>query len=169
MFDIGILTEEDRATFAMILGSTYHEPDLVIAPRGKPYLYRWHVIPHNDEANVFLHVQVASDPLRPLHDHPWANQSVILSGGYIEIIGRRSNPFLEDIRLLRQKGEVIHRNAHESHRLVLPAAFPYAMTLFTTGPKVREWGFWTPEGWRSYKDMTEVCDRVSVMKGYAHE
>jgi hypothetical protein len=42
----------------------------VIAPDGQPYLYRWHVIERNPEANTYFHIQVDDDPERPLHDHP---------------------------------------------------------------------------------------------------
>ena len=169
MFDINMLTEEDRATFTSILGSTYHDPDLVIAPDGEPYIYRWHVIPHNDNANVYLHVQVKSDPERPLHDHPWDNQSVILSGGYTEIMGDKWNWAHAAYHVVRKKGDVIQRKAHWSHRLILPEQHPYTMTLFTTGPKVREWGFWMPDGWHSYKEMTELQNGVSILKEYAHD
>lgn len=39
------------------------------------------------------------------------------------------------------------------------------MTLFTTGPKVRDWGFWTPEGFVNNEDYTETLpDGRSVVK-----
>lgn len=169
MFDINILTPEDRETFTSILGSSYHEPDLTIAPDGKPYIYRWYVTPRSTEANVYLHVQVASDPERPLHDHPWDNQSVILSGGYIEIVGNKLNPAFQGFMLVRKKGDVVQRKAHWSHRLLLPRHHPYAMTLFTTGPVVRDWGFWTPDGWRSHKEITSLIDGVSTMKDKSND
>jgi hypothetical protein len=73
-----------------IIGNPLRYPDLVIAPDGKPYLYRWHVFPQNAAAGVYFHIQVQSDPERPLHDHPWDNTSVILSGGYDELWCERS-------------------------------------------------------------------------------
>jgi hypothetical protein len=151
-----------------ILGGHWRTPDLTIAPDGKPYLYRWHVIPRNDQANVYFHIQVDSDPERPLHDHPWANTSVILSGGYDEIWN--PTPWLAEPdrmwkSMMRRSrvGDVIHRTANEAHRLILPPEFKYTMTLFTTGPKVRPWGFWFPEGWRDASTVTEMENGMSVM------
>jgi len=164
MFDIMMLTEEDRGTFTSILGSTYHEPDLTIAPDGKPYLYRWYVVPHSHDYNVYLHVQVASDPERPLHDHPWKNQSVILSGGYIECMGSVFGRGRTYQTIPRKKGDVIQRNAEDTHRLILPPNIPYTMSLFSTGPVKRDWGFWTPDGWRSHKEITTLIAGVSSLK-----
>lgn len=139
-----ILHHEDWGVAGDILGTLSSEPDLTISGEdGRPYLHRWYVIPRNKEANVYFHVQVASDPERPLHDHPWDSQSVILSGGYLEVI-QRAPPFGLVTREQRHKGQVITRGAEEAHRLILPDGVPYTMTLFTTGPVVRDWGFWVP-------------------------
>lgn len=127
------------------------EPDVVIAPSGGvDYLYRWHLIPRNPHANVYFHVQIASDPERPLHDHPWDNQSVILAGGYQEIMqdAKGMIPHLEQ----RRTGQTVWRKAEVAHRLVLPPTEPYTMTLFTTGAVRRDWGFWIGGVWYSHKD-----------------
>lgn len=142
----------------------WREPDLTVSPDGKPYLHRWHVLPRNDQANVYLHVQVGDDPERPLHDHQYDNQSVILSGGYHEtwapaywpapgILGRPELglPHTRNVR----KGRTVHRRAEEAHRLKLLPDTPYTMTLFTTGPRIREWGFWLDTGWRPWHEVTE--------------
>lgn len=134
-----LLSEEDRRRGYELVGRS--SPDYIIRPLGgEPYLYRWHVIPRNKiGANIYLHVQVASDPVRPLHDHPWDFQSVILSGGYDE--------HLPIGRVIRSPGDVIHHRATDQHRLELPPGAAYSMSLFTTGPVRREWGFMTPDGW----------------------
>lgn len=138
-------------------------PDLTIAPDGKPYLYRWHLIPRNDKANVYFHIQVDSDPERPLHDHPWDNTSVILSGGYDELW--QPKPFFSGLPALREirARDVIHRKAEEAHRLILPKKFLYTMTIFSTGPRVRPWGFWFSDGWLDAHDVLEDVDGMSVM------
>src|SRR5882672_6067602 len=87
---LDLLTKDDCTLALSILGG-WRKPDLEIMPDGTPYLYRWHVTPHSQFANVYLHVQVASDPARPLHDHPWDNMGVILSGGYEELV-TKGNP-----------------------------------------------------------------------------
>lgn len=158
-FNFKLLDDEDRWTMIKFIGDE-REPDLVIAPDGNPYLYRWWVTPPHGPSNVYCHVQVDDDPERPLHDHPWDNTSVILSGGYKETI----SPFPFDpsfattSEFIRQKGDVIFRKAPWPHRLELLDGCKYAMTLFVTGPKIREWGFWYPDGWRLWTDVTKQID-----------
>lgn len=137
-----LLDEDDLHTFCRFVGSPYTPPDVSIQPDGNPYLYRWHLLPYTKEGpNVFLHIQVASDPERPLHDHPWDNTSHILAGGYDELT-LPGSPFAIRQVFSRFTGQTIHRKAEEAHRLILPANVPYTMTLFTTGQHRRDWGFW---------------------------
>lgn len=161
-----LLAVADRILMAKILGNPFRDPDLVIAPDGVPYIYRWHVIPQNPQCGTYFHIQVSDDPERPLHDHPWDNMSVILSGGYDELWDPRpwqecSKFCLPETRQLRQ-GDVVFRKAEEAHRLLLPKEFSHTMTLFSTGPKRREWGFWYKDGWRPYTDVTRTQDGMSV-------
>ena len=144
------------------------DPDLVIAPDGKPYLYRWHLVPAKSPANVYFHVQVASDPARPLHDHPWDNMSVILAGGYTEKL-QKLPPTSTPQVFTRKAGDTIYRKAAEAHRLILPPELPYTITLFATGPKVKDWGFWYPKGWVHYQNVTKFQDGVSIHPDLAPE
>ena len=171
-FDWGRLSLQDRTLAGDILGY-YREPDLVIAPDGNPYLYRWHVIPHSlkDHAGVFFHIQVSDDPERPLHDHPWDNTSTILSGGYNEIWNPWPDHYpseaIEDAATIRhlRTHDMIFRKAKEAHRLLLPKKFSYTMTLFSTGPTLRQWGFWTKDGWVPADTLVETLpDGRSIFK-----
>lgn len=174
LFNPKILSDEDFDFAHSFLGTErLHHPDLVIAPDGAPYLFRWQVIPRNEKANVYFHVQVASDPERPLHDHPWDNTSVILSGGYNETWDPQ--PWLQHERRFYgpkpasralRKGDVVHRKAGEAHRLILPPQHRYAMSMFSTGPVTREWGFYFEvDGWRNSKDVLKsLADGRSVMR-----
>jgi hypothetical protein len=140
-------------------GGNLFRPDLVIAPDGEPYLYRWYLLPRSEEANLYFHIQVGDDPVRPLHDHPWDNHSVILAGGYDEVWmspydNTRFAPVCREFR----KGACIARKAEEAHRLLLPDGITYTMTLFTTGPKVRDWGFWYEDGWHSHTRHVDQRD-----------
>lgn len=164
-FDDGRLSDEDFETYLKFTHG--RSPDLVIAPDGTDYLYRWYLTPHElkDMGQSYFHVQVASDPERPLHDHPWDNMSTILSGGYDELWDptpwlERNAPYSVTTRKLRQK-DVVFRRAAEAHRLILPKDIPYTMTLFSVGPHVRKWGFWYPEGWTPFDQVTVVEDGVS--------
>ncbi len=151
MFPFYAMPEAHREIARRYIGSIGREPDLVVGTDA-PYLYRWHVIERNPDANVYFHIQVASDPDRPLHDHPWDNQSVILAGGYEEMVPFQGIGYQNPVSLVRSVGQVITRTATDAHRLVLPSGVPYTMTQFSTGPKLREWGFWTPEGWRPFTE-----------------
>src|SRR5680860_1211114 len=84
---------------AQMLRSSLPDPDFVI---GHEYIQRWWVAKieaeHDYERlggfklhtrltkdhNVYLHRMAGSDDDRALHDHPWANASLILEGEYIE-------------------------------------------------------------------------------------
>lgn len=141
-------------------------PDVIIAPDGDPYLYRWHLV-RGPEANVYFHIQTADDPERPLHDHPWDNQSVILAGGYHETLDQRPKLTAMGAKgglqeFSRKPGDVIWRKAEWAHTLRLPEGVDYTMTLFSTGPKVREWGFYYPEGWKLWTDVTRLVGNKSI-------
>lgn len=174
-FDPEILTVEDRGTAVAILDDPARlwRPDLVIAAGGEaPYLFRWYMVPRRSVgANVYFHIQVASDPLRPLHDHPWDNQSVILAGGYYELTEETTRWPAQASPVLRHRrpGDTVQRAAEDAHRLILPPSVPYCMTLFTTGPVRRDWGFHAPGGWISGTAATETRDGVSVWKEEEHE
>lgn len=138
-----LLKPEDWATVSTILGGSVRPPDETIYSGGKPYIYRWHVIPRRAVGcNIYLHLQVADDSERAMHDHPWSNQSVILSGGYVEEFWKMP-PWTstKGVRTIK-KGDVVHRGPEEAHRLKLLTEQPYTISLFSTGPVVREWGFW---------------------------
>lgn len=135
-------------------------PDVVI---GEDYLRRWWVLPRNDFANVYLHEFRVSDDDRALHDHPWPSTSVLLEGSYIE--------HMPDGAMLRMAGEVVSRPADALHRIeLLPdldraTGCDPAISLFITGPKVREWGFDCLQGWVHWRDFTSSDDPSKVGAG----
>lgn len=129
------------------------KPDFVI---GDDYLRRWFVIPRNPWMNVYLHDIRKSDDDRALHDHPWSNTSFIIAGGYLE--------YTPEGYSARWAGDVVTREAGQLHRLeVLPGGG--AVSLFMTGPKVREWGFACPQGWVNWKDFTSESDSSQTGRG----
>jgi hypothetical protein len=158
-------TPEDMSIVMGVIGTEQgpRKPDLVIAPDGNPYLFRWHIL-RSPGSCVYFHIQIADDPERPLHDHPWDNMSVILSGGFTEII--QTHPTVSAIHeFSRKKGDVIFRKATAAHRLLMPTSGSYTMTQFTTGPKLRNWGFWYPHGWVPHQEVSELLpDGRSVHK-----
>jgi hypothetical protein len=151
-------------------------PDFVIGNPAEPYLKRWYIIPRNRYFNIYLHQILRSDDDRALHDHPWWNVSFILKGGYWEHC-RMVSPFdggYDVIRKWRAPGSIVCRRATAAHRLELfiedrtysirrdPDGMMRAhhakhprpcWSLFITGPKVREWGFLCPKGWRHWREF----------------
>jgi hypothetical protein len=127
-------------------------PDFVI---GDNQLQRWHVVPRNDTANVYLHRFLKSDEDRALHDHPFDNTSWILSGSYLE--------HFVDGAVWRSEGNTIDRVAEIAHRVELTDG--PVVTLFTTGPRRREWGFYCPQGWRHWREFVSDENRGGIGRG----
>jgi hypothetical protein len=142
----------------------WREPDFYIGGKKDPYLLRWWVIPRNRFFNIYLHKFLRDDDDRALHDHPWVSLSVILRGGYIDHMPDRAKR--------RRPGRFVFRRAVQAHRIELHRTYPRfgeenipAWTLFITGPRIREWGFHCPQGWRHWKDFTAPGDSSRVGKG----
>lgn len=138
-------------------------PDVVIGGDDDPYLRRWWIVARNSRANAYLHNFCRSDDDRALHDHPWRNVSVLLSGSYTEHV-EQGPP------RLRQAGDVVARwSPLLAHRVELPRdadgrEVP-CWTLFLTGPNVREWGFLCPQGWRPWREFGGTKNGVTWGKG----
>jgi hypothetical protein len=152
------------------------KPDFVIGDPSNPYLLRWWVIPRNRVFNIYLHKILRSDDDRALHDHPWWNMSIILKGGYVEYVPGGS--------YLRKAGHIICRRATAQHRLALftirveldgtrgADGYPLASrflapcwSLFITGPKIRDWGFWCPQGFKRWQDFVSPNNPGEVGPG----
>ena len=135
------LGELEQWALAIIHG---RHPDVVIGDPADPYMERWHVVPRNLWSNVYLHRILKSDDDRALHDHPWDNASLLIQGEYLEHTPGGA--------LRRVAGDHVRRLAATTHRLELIGGDP-VISLFTTGPKIREWGFWCPEGWTYWEQF----------------
>jgi hypothetical protein len=132
------------------------QPDFLIGPADAPYLRRWWVIPRNEMSNVYLHEILRSDDDRALHDHPWQNTSVLLVGSYVEHTPEGS--------FVREPGSIVHRQATDCHRLEVNRG-ARVVSLFITGPKVRDWGFHCPKGWVRWQDFVDDRDSGLVGRG----
>lgn len=136
-------------------------PDFIIGGEDDPYLLRWWVIPRNRFFNVYLHRFLRSDDDRALHSHMYVNCSVLLQGAYTEhtiAAGGIHN------RAIRAMGAVVCRLPSSFHRVELHDG--PALTLFITGPRVREWGFACAEaGFVPWHKFVDTKDAGSVGKG----
>lgn len=121
------------------------------------YMERDWIVPYNGQYGIRLHRIVSNDNDRAFHDHPWPNTSVVLDGGYWELMPefQEQKPELDKIyfsRVWRKPGDVIKREANTRHRLELEDGHP-ALSMFIMGPWEQDWGFYSPEGkvyWREY-------------------
>jgi len=138
------------------------EPDVILTerndPDAAPFLERWHLVPRNRFLNAYAHRFVDDDPGRDLHDHPWASLSILLQGDLFEHhYGGSGNP--ETALIFRRwvaEGQVRFRRASFAHRLFVGVDGETPVSIFITGPKFREWGFWTIDGWVKWIDYMKV-------------
>lgn len=100
---------------------------------------------------LFLHQFWSSDPDHP-HDHPWANVSFILSGGYHEYNVDGTSKWRGPWHLKFRQAQLFHRIA------IGPHTRGSSWTLFAHFKRVRKWGFITNEGWI---DATEYGDKYN--------
>lgn len=136
-------------------GVMARQPDYII---GGNYMRRWWVVPRNAWCNVYLHHILRSDDDRAFHDHPWDNMSLVIAGRYVEHTPGGA--------FFRNPGDVVSRKAGDAHRLEILEGED-AVSLFQTGPKVREWGFHCPQGWRHWEEFCALGDSSRVGKGCA--
>lgn len=143
--------------------------------------------------NVYIHRFLHDDDARALHDHSWSICSVILKTGYWEVLPRpnisadhtitRPNDFwrgdVDDVvKVFRAEGSVTFRGATSPHRVVLLRRYPgermipradmvpvEAITLFITGSRRRDFGFYCPKGWVHWAVFTSRTDRGATGRG----
>lgn len=150
----------------MLFQLKLREHDFEIGEADAPYLLRWHLVPRNRWfSNIYLHRILRSDDDRALHDHPWWNISIVLRGGYWEykpfiIMGRKTV-----LPIWRGAGAIVFRRPAAAHRLEIDPSVGPTWTLFITGPKVREWGFLCPKGWRHHDEFAAAGSPGQIGQG----
>ena len=141
------------------------DPDFIIGTKPDPYIRRWWILPRNRWFNIYLHNILRSDDDRALHDHPWWNVSIVLKGGYVEVLPGPGGVTDPDTfrRIWRRPGSVLARRAGAAHRLEIHDRS--AWTLFITGPRIREWGFYCPRGWVFWKRFVASDNPGAIGRG----
>lgn len=137
-----------------------------------PYLTRFTILETKLGA-AYIHVFHRSDADEH-HDHPWHFLSVILWRGYVEETacsdcgGKGWNreddlsgqpwQIMCDTCIGEGKfyqrvwpGMILFRKATHRHRVELVEG-RRAMTFVVRGPYIRQWGFFTSQGWQNFKD-----------------
>lgn len=147
---------------------------------GKPYLKRHTLLTFGKWLSFKIHTILQSDGECD-HDHPWAFLTVILKGGYYEWTPVEQNDsgkyvsrlegtdgVLEDCHF-HKPGSIMFRPAKWRHRLNLTGVFKNenddesfslipATTFVITGKVIRDWGFFTKDGWKIWTNYEEKRD-----------
>lgn len=138
------------------------KPHKIVPNMSGDYLRRWHLIPRNKLLNCYLHHFIGNDDGPELHDHPWWSLSIVLRGGYWDVLPR-------DVMTLRKAGDFILRRPRTIHRVTLSKrrddALKPAWSLFLTGPVVREWGFWKAGTWIKHDEHLAAILQGKVVAG----
>ncbi|HXQ36258.1 MAG TPA: hypothetical protein VN843_19760 [Anaerolineales bacterium] len=129
---------------------------------GEIYMERyWLKQPDENGGNAIrVHHTMRSDFDRALHDHPWPSTSIILKGGFYEILpeDQKQDASLDAnryLRIWRGPGDVVSRSASDRHRLEIPDG-QTCWSMFIVGEWEKDWGFYDKEEgfvyWRKYLD-----------------
>jgi len=137
-------------------------PDFAIGPAEDPYMLRWWWLPRNRFFNVYVHIMRHDDDDRALHDHPWPSLSLCAQGILLEHYKDSDG---DARKRLIYEGDWIWRPASFAHRLAVFSEDELPMTIFITGPRIREWGFHCPKGWRHWMDFVSSDDKGVIGRG----
>jgi hypothetical protein len=105
----------------------------------EPYLTRYYIFrkPVKWMPSMYIHCFHRGDQDKELHSHPWLySVSLILSGSYIEEYRKGDEV---NVRTLKP-GNLNFIKGNKFHRVDLVDSEVW--TLFISGPKVQDWGFW---------------------------
>lgn len=125
----------------------FRRKDITDPISGSLYLQRWHLVRLFGLA-LMLHKMHRPDYSLCDHDHPWWFISLVLRGGYEELVDgehRRHRP-----------GALLFRGRHFRHHITrLPRGT--AWTLVLRGRHTRTWGFWKDvrDGVREWRAWTK--------------
>jgi hypothetical protein len=111
------------------------KPDRIFRHTGKVCSLRWWLVPKNNILNIYIH------------------KFILVHGEYLEMVS-------DGMRILRKSFIPILRAPREFHRIELPGNKP-AWSIFITGPKIRDWGFLTDNGW---KHNSELMDKNGLFR-----
>jgi hypothetical protein len=142
-----------------------------VAQGGRPYLDRLRLV-QTPWAGVYLHRIHVPDPDRDPHNHPWWFASVVLSGGYDELVWDHpediGQPAARDTirwarRRVRNRWSLRTIRRSQAHRIT--GVHGQLWTLVLTGPRRSSWGFWTGEGYVDWRDYVKDGNEDAALWG----
>lgn len=128
------------------------------------YMIR-HMVMKNRFCNIYIHQFLRSDR-DDLHDHPWHFATFLVRGAYTE---RKWNPRTEQIDSTRRtttSNRFVWRKATDQHQVVVDRDLKpsekgeAALTLFVSGPIIREWGFIREVMVRPFDELTHTINMI---------
>lgn len=129
------------------------------------YLRRLRIV-QTPFGGIYLHQINEPDKDYDPHDHPFNFVSVILKGGYDEIVGD-PHKWWQAQTVWRNRWSVHRMPITQAHRILNLHQSP-TWTLVLVGPRHREWGFWRRTGsgspifipWQNYHEVSDGQRRV---------
>lgn len=119
---------------------TRNKPMRLIEINGDPYLERYHIASMFG-FKIWLHRFIRNDSERHLHNHPWHALSVILTGGYREIVALDGYRNMDIIDHNAPSINVI--KASKTHRIL--QVEPNTWTLILRAPRLTDFWFFVDE------------------------
>lgn len=114
----------------------------IVSKEGILYFKRYAII-ECKFFNIYIHYIYQSDKDKHLHDHPWNYTSIVLSGSFREkhkpLHGESPFKNLCRFNISRAKANRFHK--------ILKLRTKKVITLFFTGPRIREWGYEVDGKW----------------------
>lgn len=129
----------------------------------RTYLTRWRIFQCPWFA-LYLHRINLPDADEHMHDHPWNFASIVLRGGYDELVRTRAHwPPSKTGQYGRRRGwlSVGFTGIDTAHKIVRLYRSP-TWTLVLTGRRVKTWGFFTDEGFVRYREYLAARDTQQI-------
>lgn len=124
------------------------------------YMKRLHLL-HTPWGGVMLNFISRTDPWPDQHDHPANFWSFILRGGYIEYRGNKVRGYYSWRKTRYRKFTkrlwfmVNRMKADENTLHSITWTDPDTLILVFYGPRKREWGYHTPNGWVGWREYSK--------------
>jgi hypothetical protein len=133
---------------------------LDVGTDGDPYLDRLRLV-QTPWFGIYLHHIHRPDVDPDPHDHPWWFASLVIAGGYRELVwlDKRERGGRATTVLARDRSRWSLRSLGRGGAHMITDVTGPLWTLVLTGPRRGDWGFWTPAGfvgWREYIAGTEA-------------